>query len=233
MKLQGIVGKGSGKLGASVFTIRRGEQIVRVYTDKVFNPQTKSQSDQRAKFKLMSQLAAVMSPVIAMPSIGNVSSRNRFMKENIGLATFVEGQAQVTLADIKLTKSVLALPGISATRGQNNISVTLTGIPQGIARVVYAVFAKQADEKLRLAGTKTVSGTGSQTFSTTIDITGTDELVVYAYGVRDNTDAARAVFADMQVVTAETIAKLIVTRALTEVDVTLTETVGVVVERAV
>lgn len=229
MKLQGFVGKGSGKLGASVFTIRKGVQIVRQYNDKVYNPQTKSQSDQRAKFKLMSQLAAVMSPVVAIPSVGNVSSRNRFMAENIKLASFVDNQATITLVDVQLTKSVLALPGISATRGTNNISVTLTGVPQGIARVVYAVFVKEADEKLRLAGTKTVSGAGSQTFSTTIDVSSSNELVVYAYGVRDNTDAARAVFSNMQVVTAEDVAKLIVGRVLTEVDVTLTETVAAVV----
>ena len=54
MKLNGIVGKGTGKLGASVFAISGGEQIVRQYNPVVSNPNTDAQVAQRAKLKLMS-----------------------------------------------------------------------------------------------------------------------------------------------------------------------------------
>ena len=81
MKLNGFVGKGTGKLGSSVFAVSGGEQIVRQYNPNVSNPNTDAQVAQRAKFKLMSQLAAVLAPGLAFKKDSLVSPRNKFIKK--------------------------------------------------------------------------------------------------------------------------------------------------------
>ena len=81
MKLSGIAGTGSGKLGSQVYASVAGEQIVRNYQPKVSNPNTTKQVNQRSRFKLMSQLSAAMASVIVIPKEGMRSSRNLFSKK--------------------------------------------------------------------------------------------------------------------------------------------------------
>ena len=83
MKLNGLLGTGSGKLGTSVFTTVKGTQIVRQYQPTVNNPSTNLQVSQRSRFKLVSQIAASMADVIAIPRNGIISSRNLFVKKNM------------------------------------------------------------------------------------------------------------------------------------------------------
>ena len=51
MKLVGILGSGSGKLGSSVFSTVAGETVVRQYQPTVANPNTEAQVNQRARMK--------------------------------------------------------------------------------------------------------------------------------------------------------------------------------------
>lgn len=111
MKLNGLVGKGSGKLGSSVFAISGGEQIVRQYNPVVSNPSTDGQVEQRAKLKLMSQLAAALSRALAFRKQGLVSARNQFVSKNIGFCTFDENDgAQIDLEKLVITPGNAALP---------------------------------------------------------------------------------------------------------------------------
>ena len=111
MKLNGIVGKGSGKLGASVFAISGGEQIVRQYNPQVSNPSTDAQVTQRAKLKLMSQLAAALAPALAFKKNGLVSARNQFVSKNIGLCTYSDANgAEIDLEKLRITSGNTALP---------------------------------------------------------------------------------------------------------------------------
>lgn len=230
-KIYGLQGAMSGKLGNSVMAVRNGEQIARQYQPIVSNPSTANQMAARAKLKLMSQLSAVMAPVITIARVGAISSRNMFVKENYPLATFATDQADITLANVQLTKSVVDLPNVNATRGSGSIAVGLEPIsaPVDVNRVVYCVFAKDANNKLRLLGSAVATNAGTNnTWPAEVPSVGS-ELVVYAYGLRDNTDRARATFGNLEAVTAETVAKLIVTRTLLESDVTPTITRGIVV----
>lgn len=229
-KIYGLFGPMKGKVADVVMAVRSGEQIVRKYQPIVSNPSTSAQVAARAKLKLMSQLSAVMAPVIAIARQGIVSSRNMFVKTNYGNATYANNTADIPLTSIKLTRSVVSLPDLIVTRQTgNSVSVSVFGGDQ-LSRVVFAAFAKQPDGTLTLSDTKVVSVPESAgTFSALLTVFRTYEGVVYAYGVRDNTDAARARFGDMQAITAETVAKLIVTRVLTEADVTLTETKAAVI----
>lgn len=230
-KIYGINGVITGKLGAAVYAVRNGEQISRQYQPVVANPRTQGQIAARAKLKLMSQLSAVLAPVIAIPKRGPVSTRNLFVKKNYGTASYATDTASVDLNNVKLTDSVVGLPAVSATRGEENIEVQLASSlePLGLSRVVYVMLQKQSDNELRLYGTKVVTEAGPNnrypaTFRRTLD-----EVVVYAYGVRDNTNAASAKFGEIHALTGEQVASLVVSKTLTEADITLTETRAVTV----
>lgn len=223
-RIYGINGVGTGKIGNTILSVRYGEQIARQYQPIVSNPSTAAQVSARARLKLLSQLAAVMAPVIAMRRLGPVSSRNRFVSVNYHASSYTGNQAEITLTDVKLTKSVVSLPAISASRDGNSLTVQLTQGVLDLDRVVYVAFFKQADGTLRYADSVVVNAPGTiGHWEGTISVLNVN-TVVYAYGVRENSDTARATFGDMQVLSAETIAKLLVNSTLTDVDVTLTET---------
>lgn len=226
-KIYGLFGSMTGKLADTVMSVRNGVQIARKYQPVVYNPSTPAQNAQRAKLKLMSQLSAVMGPYIAIPRDGAVSSRNLFTKYNFPATTYGDNTADITLNSVKLTRSVVALPRLNATRTGTIISLGLLTTEVDVDRVVYVAFVKTNGE-LRAAGSAVASdkGTSAGAWPASIDIVTNDECVVYAYGVRDNTQAARVRFGEMRAVTAEQVAKLIVSRTLLESDVTLTDTVA-------
>ena len=220
----------TGKLADTVMSVRNGEQIARKYQPVVYNPNTSAQVAVRARMKLMSQLSAVMAPVIAMRREGNVSARNMFVKTNFGASAYGSNKAEITLANVKLTRSVVGFPEIQAVRNGASLSVSITGTQAvDVSRVVYAMFVKGADNTLRFAQSDVITEAGGN-YNWPATLNMPDEnanVVVYAYGVRDNTDAARTIFGNMTTIPAETVASLIATRTLTETDITLTETKAV------
>lgn len=229
-KIYGLQGVMTGKLANTVMVVRNGEQIARKYQPVVTNPSTTGQVAARAKLKMMSQLSAIMAPVIAMPREGAVSTRNLFTKENYGAATYSDNTASVTLTSIKLTRSVVSLPAVLVARDTNSLTPALADTQQlDIDRVVYAAFRKMPDNTLRLAGTAIISEAGvNNSYPAVISVESPNSaFVVYAYGIRDNNEAARAYFGNVSALSAETVAKLIVNRVLKVTDITLTETRGV------
>lgn len=224
----------TGKLADTVMSVRNGEQIARKYQPVVYNPSTPAQVATRAKLKLLSQLSAVMAPAIAIPRQGAKSSRNLFTKKNYRTATYSADQADIALLNVQLTDSIVGMPAISASRGTSFLNVGITNLYTGLnaSRVVYVAFEKGSDNTLRYVGSEVVTsaGDGSWSSSTLPSVKG--EIVVYAYAVRDNTEAASVAFGNLTTVTAETVAKLIVQRTLKESDVTLTETVATSVAAA-
>ena len=195
MKLNGIIGKGTGKLGSSVFAISGGVQIMREYNPVVSNPNTEAQIAQRAKLKLMSQLAAVMAPGIMFVKMGLVSARNQFVSKNIGLATYGESepeQASVDLTKIQLTPSNVAMrPLGEVTLSTGTLHLAL-GDDNGptFSRVVYVVYAKTADGDLVYVASKSVTEPGSnKTYPTTMSCNYSN-VVVYAFGVNDKNSNA-------------------------------------------
>lgn len=225
--------KKTGRLAGSVFSIRFGETIERAYNPIVGNPKTPLQVASRAKLKLLSQLSAVLGPFIAIPRVGAVSSRNLFTKRNYSLTSFSDGEANIALAEIQITSSVVALPPIVATRSDAGINVVVSGgIYLGgldVNRVVYVMLAKGTDNKLRSVASVVATDAGTNNTFPAVLPASSSELLILAYGVRDNTEAARVTFSDLTVNSAEHVAKIIVSRQLLESDVTLTETRGVLV----
>lgn len=223
------MGKQSGKLGQSVLSVRYGEQIMRAYVGKIANPKTEAQVATRSRFKLASQLSAVMADVIAIPRVGSKTGRNQFVSATMDITTEAAGVAQINLNAVQLTKSQRGLIGFTATRdtANNKISVALKGANGSeLSRVVYVVFEKQNDGSLVQIDSHVVSVAGANnTFPA--DLKGSEKsVVVYAYGITDKDGAASVKFGNLNAPTAEQVAKLLTTSSDTLSGVTLTKTNG-------
>lgn len=224
-KIYGLFGAMTGKVADVVMAVRNGEQIARKYQPVVSNPQTATQISARARFKLMSQLSAVFAPYIAIRKVGSVSSRNLFVKENFKNSTFTNDNADIDMSAIKITKSVVGFPVITATRNANALNVETTVVPQDVDRVVYVVIVRNDDDSLRAVGSTVVTAPGTNgTYPGLVVVPGDGALFVYAYGIRDNSETAKAIFGDLISPNATTVARIITSSSLTENDVTLTET---------
>lgn len=147
MKLQGIAGKGTGKLGAHVWSVRKGVQILREYTDKVSNPNTRPQVEQRAKFKLLSQLSAVVgNNGMYFDGVGaGVSMRNEFMKRNMGAVEVLTGSSVATLKTdaVQLTNGSFIIPTPVFNKATKMVSIDLSSDElQDIAGVAIVVISQ-------------------------------------------------------------------------------------------
>lgn len=216
-KMTSLSGAVTGKLAGNVYSVSAGQQIVRAYQPNVANPSTALQVDNRTKFKLASQLAAAVSPVLAISKAGLVSGRNQFVSATMGAITFALGQASVHLNRLQLTKSNIVLPALTVTRNQGDtVSVSLAIEPSslGVTKVVYAAFKETSNNKLELVSThvKSEPGTGGKFLST---FTGMDssQYIFYAYGLIEDENSLLAKYDNYQVEGAEFIASLISSRS--------------------
>lgn len=82
------LGKFSGKLGASVFAIRNGQQIIREKPVVVSNPKSQLQKLQRAKANLVGQISKIV-PYQILTALGDNRSarRSRFLRLALNGAT--------------------------------------------------------------------------------------------------------------------------------------------------
>lgn len=227
MKLNGLLGTGSGKLGTSVFTTVKGVQIVRQHQPVITNPSTKLQVAQRSRFKLVSQIAASMADVIAIPRIGLTSSRNLFIKKNMpAVLGDVEG-AQVSYEKLQLTSGTAEIPDIIVNRGGDNLSLELAGDASKIVnRVIYCIFKKSSRNQLVLVNSAIVSEAGVNG-NFLLDTSNTPgDLAVYAYGMKDTSASASATFGNYKVTNASDIATLVSNRSISSKDFIFTKTRG-------
>ena len=230
MKLHGITGTGSGKLGSAVFSVTAGSQVVRQYQTVVTNPSTAIQVNNRAKLKLLSQLSAVMADVIAIPKIGSLTPRNSFVKDNYTIVTAENGAASVDLSQLSLTKGGMQIPEIIAERNEDNsIDVALAmKADQLVSRVVYIMFYRNNQGELQLVDSAVVETAGEQgTFPWSFAYWQQD-VVIYAYGIFDKNAKATASFGNYGVETGTQVASLIASRKVSETDYLISKTRGIV-----
>lgn len=228
MKLTGISGTGTGKLGAYVWSVNSGEQVVRQYQPKVANPSTVAQVDQRARMKLMSQVAAAMAPVIAIPKQGMKSTRNLFISKNFNSCIAVDGVAQVTYENLQLTSGNIGFPSIAATRAEETgiISVNLSSAPSGdISRVVYIMYRKTQGQMEYVASRIVTTRGEANNFPATFPAS-TGDVILFAYGMKDFNAQATAKYENYKVTSASDIATLVSSRAIAFGDFTFTQTRG-------
>lgn len=231
MKQYGILGKGSGKLGSSVFAISGGEQIVRQYNPVVSNPNTPAQVAQRAKLKLMSQLAADLAPVLAIPKDGLKSTRNIFVSKNIGNAAFVDNAAEVDYEKLQITAGSAAMPELgNVAYDSGHVTGSLaSAAPEDITAVVYSVFKLDSKQQLSLQASSVIETAGvGRTFPFDIEVQG-ETLIVYAYGLKSGSSDLDLKYQDYEIGDATDVARLVTTRAIKKASSTLTVTVGKVI----
>lgn len=215
MKLAGIVGTGSGKLGSSVFATVSGQQIVRQYQPVVSNPATEAQTAQRAKMKLMSQLGAAMAPVIVMKKDGLVSARNKYIKRNIQNASVLQGTASVNVPSLQITDGVGNVGVVDAIFAANAVNVNISDIDPNAKRVVFILFRRNEDGTLSLFGSavKSVTGTPSDYMQHTF-AAGPKDSVAYVYTISDVDGRATARFEQYNVNDAIQVATLVAGRSI-------------------
>ena len=233
-RLFGLSGRLTGRKGDAVFSVRKGEQIVRQYNPMVLNPNTEAQTVQRSKMKLSSQLGAVLANVIAIPSDGAKTSRNIFTKRNfkyITRDTSVPGIKVVAdLPHIQLTNSGRALCPIAVGKklSTSNPIVSLTqNCAEELSRVVYTMVAIENDGSMRVIESHTVSEPGVDgRFSYQFE-NPTTNILVYAYGIKELSSKAYTTFSNTTYVDGTAVAELISSRQISAADAQLTMTVGV------
>lgn len=146
--MQGITGKLSGKMGSAVFRVRNGAQVVTQYNPIVKNPDTAGQQEARAKFKLLSQLGAIMESGFGTMAVTKragksaPTQRNAFMQLNyplvaVDMSSDVPERASIPMESIQLTKSSRPLGEISAEVGE----VEISDIPAEVRSVRFVLVA--------------------------------------------------------------------------------------------
>lgn len=197
------------------------------------NPQTSAQVETRTGFKLMSQLASVMAPVIAMRRDGALSARNVFFKTNWPYVITNTNKAQISYENIQLTKSQLALPGFSVIRNITNsrtvrVEFSMATIPASVSRVVYVCFIKSSESKLEFVGSvvAAVSNLHSADAILDVDFPSTTEIVCYAYGMIDSNSSATVRYGNMDVKSGVDVVRLLSQGSLSQSDFSFTETRG-------
>lgn len=232
-KVTSLYGKTTGKIGSIVFSTSGGETIAREYNPNVANPNTQAQVNQRARMKLMSQLSASLSPVIAMTKDGLVSKRNKFVKKNFSACYANDGIAQITYENVQITEGNTSLPPLvaraqlNAETGNPEIHVELAYEPSAsINRVIYCSFVKSAEGKLEYQTSVIEKNrTGRNVpFGSVLPWIEGKEFVVFAYGMSDTSERATAQYGNLNVLTASDIARLVATRSLSYEDYQFSQT---------
>lgn len=200
MKLNGFVGKGSGKLGASVFAISGGEQIVRQYNPQVANPNTDAQVAQRAKLKLMSQLAAALAPALGFAKQGLVSARNQFVSKNIGFCTFENNEAKIDLTKVTLTGGTTFIPDVAweAVLGGQLPLYMARKVGEDVKAIVYVIASYEIGGQFRLVDVKVVTGAGERGDFPTNMTEPDDNAVIFAYGIKSFSSANGVVYNEFE-----------------------------------
>lgn len=217
-KMACISGAVVGKIGGNVFSVNSGQQIVRAYQPNVANPNTGLQVANRTKFKLASQLAAVFSPVLAIPKKGIVSGRNQFVSTSMSYITANEGEdvANVQLSQLQLTKSLAVLPALTLTVGENQHIrgvIAAGGIGMGVTKVIFARFEAVTVNKLRLISTNVASSPlDDGTFTADLGSVSNHPSFVYAYGIIEGDSGILAKYQEYGVDDATSIATLVSSR---------------------
>lgn len=239
-RIFGLSGRITGRKGDAVFSVRKGEQIVRQYNPMVLNPNTEAQTVQRSKMKLSSQLSAVFANVIAIPSEGAKTTRNIFTKLNFPLIHRVEAgeeiRVEADLPKIQLTKSGRAMCPIAAGQAAINGDVyvsLLQNCKNEYDRVVYTVVAIQADGSMRVVLSHTVNEAGFDgRFAYTFAPLATNCLI-YAYGIKDLSSKAYTTFENTIYEEGAAVASLISGRQVSAADAQVTQTVGLMLTTGV
>lgn len=113
----GLASKAKGKAGAYVFQQYEGMLIAKEYQPNVKNPNTAAQIANRARFKLTSQLVALLKPILLPPALRYVSNYERIARGYLVKGIF--GKSRYVRPD---DVALVSPTQIAAAANQMNIS---------------------------------------------------------------------------------------------------------------
>lgn len=197
-RIQGITGGLSGKMGSAVFRQSGGQTVITQYQPVVKNPNSEGQQSQRAKFKLMSQLSAIMKAgfgtmyVSSRPARGKSTQRNTFTQINFPLVTTTETaqgvRAEIPMEELKLTTSFRNLPSLDLTGADGGIDASIRNIDADVKSVRFVTVGYTGNVAgivdIRDIPVQNGRATGHITIGTSGDFT------VLAYGLIPSESAA-------------------------------------------
>lgn len=141
-----------GKKGGLV-TYKVGDMILaREYNPKVHNPRTEKQVQQRAKIKLLSQLAAIVRDIIAIFPTSEKSARAIFLAENWQNVECQELTAHFHLENLTLTNGIVPLPSIRkeivVSTIRDRVWISMAEPPEDEVRAVFYYQFNRTDNGL-------------------------------------------------------------------------------------
>lgn len=224
-----MVGKGSGKLGSTVVASIAGFTIARQYNPNVTNPNTDAQQATRARFKLLSQLGAVMAPNLAIRKRGLTSARNIFTKINFPLTSFNGSEAMVDMNRVQITDSAKSMADFSVDRSSGNKMVVklISDSKSNYDRVVYCSYEKNEMGEILALDSIVVDTPGDDGLFAGELAYSANAVVVYVYGISDIQAGITTKFGNLQTPTADQVARLVTASSDNMSSVALTRTKGV------
>lgn len=215
-----------GKVGSIVYRVRNGQTIASQYQPNVANPSTENQVQVRAKLKLLSQISASVGNVIAIARDGLKSPRNIFTKVNYQFTGYADDAATISLQDLQLTDSAVALAGFSAERDSSKIHVELEeSQAAAFDKVAWVILKRNTAGALAVAVEQLAEAGADGKFALDLPLVEGD-ITIHAYGIKMESAAARAAFANYNIASASSLAKVVASRQLKASDYTLSQTRG-------
>ncbi len=207
----------SGKLGSSVFAISKGVTVERQYQPRVYNPQTKLQVQQRAKFKLLSGLASVVSPFACLLTEGLQTQANVFIKKNIQFVSVSGNIAQISMPEVQISggSNSFVTPSFTIANGTATGSISAEDVAAaGYDGVVFLVVGTKRPSVARITG-KVVLAPSENAFSLEFRVPGSfQEYHLYAYGIK-LTDKGVSAYGSLNSI-SENVVQVSVTRMISE-----------------
>lgn len=183
-----------GKLGGANLSQSPGGATILKTNSHPTNPNTVKQCIARAKFKLMSQIAAAFKSVIAIPRNGELSPRNQFFTQNYPLVNYAEPIADMgdvawlNWPDLQLTKSLIGLSSdnIEFTKENNTVEVNVDGLEGYEKAVIVKVFTDADTEKFKRQEAIVVDVANGVATTSFTDGGGFAGVLTYAYNVDES-----------------------------------------------
>lgn len=229
-----------GKKGG-VVTYQVGEtMLAREYNPHPANPRTEKQVAQRAKIKLLSQIAAIFRSIIAIFPGSGKSSRAIFAKINYPKIDALSTTAEIDYTSVSLTDSNRPITQVAKDIAFLSSGVRmLIGLPeeptQDIKRVFYYVYTKTDNGKLQLldyylseirwsARNPLFFCWANAPFEIDEEGRATRDYLIYAIGMGDNSEEATDYWTSLEVDNLEFLGQLIADNIISANDFYFTET---------
>lgn len=186
---QGILDGFNGKVGTVVGYKIFGKKFMRAYVDKIHNPRTSPQQDNRERFKTLTQLASAFLGAINI-GLQRVAKEmrntacNSFMRINHGAVSVMGGEAEVDFGSLKCSLGALPKVGFGNASFAEPLRVSVSydtsaDMPRADAQDKVYLFVYQPDTREGLLSAPELRNTGSVEVRVPSTWTG---LTVHVYG---------------------------------------------------